>query len=108
MIDAENHTFITYQYALSDSISESALLLLEIYSFIFSRPLNVPSIAKSEGALVVGSSPQQLSSNFWIAYSTYSIPDSFKRLIALREASDSSTSRTGLRLDTRFFSCVGR
>ena len=72
-----------------------------MYSLILSRPLNVPSIAKSEGAVVVESSPQQLSSNFLISYSTYSIPDIFKRSIAFEESSDSSINKTGFLLDTR-------
>src|SRR5687767_10702677 len=93
--------FNTYQYALSDSRSEMVLPILEMYSLIFSRPLNIPSIAKSEGAVVVGSSPQQLSSNFLISYSTYSTPDVFKRSIAFEDSSDSSINKTGFLLDTR-------
>src|SRR5919197_4478925 len=95
-----------YQYALPDSPSQP--LLKDVYSLIFSKPLKIPSTAKSEGALVVGRAPpQQLSSNFFILYSTYSIPSFFKRSMAFRESSDSSTSRIGFRLTTRIYSQIG-
>jgi hypothetical protein len=87
-----------HQYALSDSILEQLVCpLSEIYSLIFSKPLNTPSTAKTEGALIECSSPQQLSSNFLILYSTNSMPDLLKRSTALIESCESSTSKMGLR-----------
>ena len=68
-----------------------------IYSLIFSKPLNNPSTAKTEGALVDGVSPQQLSSNFLILYSVYSIPDLLNRSIASLDSAESSNSKMGLR-----------
>ena len=100
-------SFNSYQYALSDSIFEEASLFKEMYSLIFSKPLKIPSTAKREGAFVVGSSPQQLSSNFLILYSTYSRLDRLKRSIAFIESSESSTSRIGFRLTTRNYSTIG-
>ena len=93
--------YISYQYALSDSILKSAVSLFnETYSLIFSKPLKTPSTAKSEGALVVGSSPQQLSLNFFISYSTYLMPNLLSRSTAFAESSELSTSRTDSRLTT--------
>src|ERR671936_3083161 len=90
-----------YEYALPDSPSQPLLALLkDMYSLIFSKPLKIPSTAKSEGALVVGNSPQQLSSNFLISYSTYSMPTLLNRLIASTDSSDPSISKIGLRLTT--------
>ena len=100
-------SFNSYQYALSESIFEEASLFKEMYSLIFSKPLKIPSTAKSEGALVAGRSPQQLSSNFLILYSTYSMLNRLKRSIAFIESSDSSTSRIGFLLPTRNHSNSG-
>src|SRR5437763_5834062 len=105
-ITSAHHKFQFYQYALSDSISEAASPFKEVYSLISCKPLKIPSTAKSEGALVVGSSSQQLSSNFFILYSTYSISNLFKRSMAFIESSDSSTSRTGFRLTTTVYSNI--
>ncbi|HZB99067.1 MAG TPA: hypothetical protein VE226_03570 [Nitrososphaeraceae archaeon] len=73
-----------------------------IYSSTPRSPLNNPSGANRDGAFVVGRSPQQLSANFLMSYSTNSISFCLRRSIALRESERSSTISTGLR---RFILC---
>src|SRR3712207_6146824 len=92
-------TFYSYQYALSDSLWIAFLdAVAEVtYSSTPRNPLNTPSGANTEGAFVVGKSPQQLSANFLISYSTNSTSLSLKRFMALMESGPSSTTSTGLR-----------
>jgi hypothetical protein len=58
--------FYFYQYSLSDFTSTEVLPLSEMYCLISPNPLKIPSIAKMDGALVVGNSAQQVCSNFLI------------------------------------------
>src|SRR5215208_5643849 len=92
----------SYQYSLSDSpwapfLWGAAAAAELAYSPTPLSPLNTPSGAKTEGAFVVGKSPQQLSANFLMLYSTNSISLFLKRSAALRESGLSSTMSTGLR-----------
>ena len=67
------------------------------YSSTPISPLNTPSGANTEGAFVVGKSPQQLSAKFLMSYSTNSTSFSLKSSMALRESEPLSTISTGLR-----------
>jgi hypothetical protein len=67
------------------------------YSSTPLSPLNTPSGANTEGAFVVGKSPQQLSAKFLMSYSTNSTSFSLKSSMALRESEPLSTISTGLR-----------
>ena len=69
--------------------------------------MNNPVGAKTDGARVVGKSPQQLSSNFLTWYSTDSIPAEFNSSLAEDESTVSSTKSTGLRLGNVFGQEVG-
>ncbi len=67
------------------------------YSSTPLSPLNTPSGANTEGAFVVGKSPQQLSAKFLMSYSTNSTSFSLKSSMALRESEPLSTISIGLR-----------
>ncbi|WP_236561685.1 hypothetical protein [Nitrososphaera sp. AFS] len=51
---------------MRDFTSTELLPLSEMYCLISPNPLKIPSIAKMDGALVVGNSAQQVCSNFLI------------------------------------------
>ena len=97
-----SYFFHGYQYALSDSLGIDSLVAVidseAIYSSTPLSPLNTPSGANTDGAFVVGKSPQQLSANFLMSYCTNSMLFSLKMSTALRESEPSSMMSTGLRL----------
>src|SRR4029079_7164994 len=87
-----------YQYALSLK-GEKSCLSNETYFIIPSNSLKIPSGANNEGALVVGSSPQQLSSNFITSSTTWSIWLFIRNSIACLDSSLSSINKIGLRFN---------
>lgn len=89
-----------YQKALSLSSLVALFFSIVRYSLMPSRFLNIPSGANNAGALVVGRSTQQFSSNFLIWYSTNLTLLFSRSSLASREFSVSSINRTGLRITT--------
>ena len=100
--------FHGYQYALSESPGIDSLVpdmdSETTYSSTPLSPLNTPSGANTDGAFVVGKSPQQLSANFLTSYCTNSMPFYLKMSAAFSDSEPSSTMSTGLRLFISGFS----